>query len=250
MALKNPSLFLYGLTIDSTNQNISFQAVSMGPTLTAVLTPGYYSLSTLMTLIEAAMAAVDSSNTYTVTADRTQSAGTQNRVKIATSGAFLSLLFSSGNASNPSSLLGFNTSDYTGATSYTGSASAGTSLIPNQLGYSFLPPQAMQKNFGQLNVAASGLKESVVFNLQSFWQVMFKYIPEVTMENTWLPLVQWMIQQRELEFTPDITVGNTFYVGTLEDPNQGLQFNFTEHLSEGLPFEYYTPVMKFRVRNT
>lgn len=249
MALKNPSLFLYGLSIDSTNAYISFRAVAAETPRVAVLTQGYYSLSTLATAVAAAMAAVDTSRVYTVTVNRAISGGTQNRVTISSNGSHLELLFSSGNPSNPASLLGFNSTDYTGSTSYSGSSSAGTALIPNQLGYNFLPPQALQKNFGQLNVAASGLKESIVFQLQSFWQVQFKYIPESTMETDWNGLVQWMIQQREFEFTPDITSPSNFYVGTLEDPNQGLNFNFTEHLSEGLPFEYATPLMKFRVRN-
>jgi hypothetical protein len=249
MALKNPSLFLYGFQITANNRFISFRAVAAETPRVASLNLGYYSLSTLATAIANAMGAVDTARIYSVSVNRNIAGGMQNRVTIATNGTHLELLFSSGNPSNPASLLGFGSTDYTGSTSYTGSATAGTALVPNQLGYNFLPPQSIQKNFGALNVSASGLKESIVFQLQSFWQVMFKYIPEAVMETDWNALVQWMIQQREFEFTPDITVPNTFYVGTLEDPNQGLQLNFTEHLSEGLPFEYSTPLMKFRVRN-
>ncbi len=248
MALRNASLFLYGFTLDDTNRYISFRAVALETPRVAILNAGFYSLSGLMNEIALQMAAVDTARTYTVTADRSQSGGLENRITIATDGTHLELLFSSGNSANPASIIGFATSDFTGATTYTGSASAGTSLVPNQLGYTFLPPEALQKNFGQLNVAASGLKEAIVFSLQSFWQVQFKYIPEATMETDWLPLVQWMIQQREFEFTPDITEPDTFYPGTLEDPNQGLQFNFQEMLPQ-FPFEYQTPLMKFRKRN-
>jgi hypothetical protein len=106
----------------------------------------------------------------------------------------------------------------------------------------------MQKNFGALNISASGLKEAIVFNLQSFWQVQFKYIPEDLVDSDWLPLIQWMIQQRDIDFTPNITDPSTFYTGTLESPNQGLDFNLSEMLPS-FPFNYQTPLMKFRVRN-
>lgn len=255
MALKNPSLFLYGLQITVNNQNITFgtnsgETPGSGTARTAIIPVGYYSLTGLAIAVAQAITNADPTHVYSCTVDRTNSGGTQNRVTIATTNTYLSIYFNTGSVSNPATLLGFTGADLTGATSYTGSASAGTVLIPNQIGYSFLPTQAMQKNFGSLNVSASGLKESITFALQSFWQVQFKYIPEATMEASWLPLVQWLIQQREVDFTPDITAPTTVYTGTLEDPQNGLEFNFTEHLSEGLPFEYATPLMKFRVRPT
>jgi len=253
MALKNPSLFLYGLQITVENQNISFGTSSsetpgMDTARLAVLNVGYYSLSGLGIEVARAMAAADPQNIYSCTSDRSAAGGTQNRTTISTSGSYLSIYFGTGNASNPATILGFDESDYTGATSYTGTGTAGTPLVPNQLGYTYLPPETMQKNFGSLNISASGLKESITWALQSFWQVQFKYIPEDLLSD-WLPLVQWMIQQRELEFTPDVTVPNTYYAGTLEDPSQGLEFYFSEMLPN-YPFNYQTPLMKFRVRNT
>jgi hypothetical protein len=248
MALRSASLFLYGFEITANNRFISFRAVALETPRTATLNAGFYSLSTLGDEIERALAAADPARTYSVTADRTVFGGLQNRVSIATNGTYFDLLFSSGNPSNPASLIGFDASDYTGSTTYAGSASAGTVLIPNQVGYSFLPTSAMQKNFGALNISASGLKEAIVFNLQSFWQVQFKYIPEDLVDSDWLPLIQWMIQQRDIDFTPNITDPSTFYTGTLESPNQGLDFNLSEMLPS-FPFNYQTPLMKFRVRN-
>lgn len=248
MALRNPSLFLYGLQVTTNNRFISFRAVSAETPRTASLNVGYYSLSGLGTEVARALAAADPSRVYSVTTNRTIAGGTQNRSTISTNGTFLSLLFSSGNPSNPASILGFNSSDYTGSTSYIGSSTSGTILVPNQLGYSYLSPTAMQKNFGVLNVSASGLKESIVFELQSFWQIQFKYIPESILDSTWLPLIQWLIQQREIEFTPDVTVPSTFFAGTLEGPSSGLSFNLSEMLPD-FPFNYQTPVLQFRVRN-
>ena len=247
MALANPSLFLYGFQITTTNQFITFgNAVSDSRVATIPL--GYYSLTSLGQAIITALTAADPTHGYTYSVNRTVSGGLQNRFTFTSSNTYFSIYFGSGNPSNPATLLGFAAVDLTGALSYTGSGSCGTTLIPNQLGYSYLSPNRMQKNFGVLNVAASGLKEAVTFNLQSFWQVQFKYIPIATADASWLPLVQWLIQQREIEFTPDISVPTVFYVGTLESPNQGLQLDMTEMLPD-FPNYYQTPLMKFRVRN-
>lgn len=254
MALRNASLFLYDFEITTDNQFISFgtsagETPGLMTTRTATLAVGFYSLTSLMIEIARALAAADTAHVYTVTANRSIAGGLQNRVTIATDFTYLSIYFATGNTSNPADLIGFGPSDFTGATTYTGAGSAGTALVPNQLGYNFLPTEAMQKNFGSLNISASGLKESIVFSLQSFWQVQFKYIPEATMQLSWLPLVQWLIQQREIDFTPDVTDPTTFYTGTLEDPNQGLELTLTEMLPN-FPFNYQTPLMKFRVRPT
>jgi hypothetical protein len=258
MALKNSSLFNYGIQITPSNQFISFGtsgAEAPPNSRTAVLNIGYYSLTSFLIEVVRAFTAADPINDYSATADRSYAGGLQNRVTISTSFTYLSIYFSTGNPSNPASLLGFNTFDYTGATSYTGSASSGIAFVPNQTlsntfitGFNYLPPSTMQKNFGVVNVSASGVKESIVFTLQQFWQVQFQYIMESTLDSQWLPFVQWLIQQREIEWTPDVTDPNTFYPGTLDDPNTGLQFMYTEMLPN-FPGNYSTPLMKFRVSN-
>src|SRR5882672_1955093 len=128
MALRSKSLFLYNFTVTIANQNLPFKAASLGSQLNAVIPVGTYSLSTLATAIATAMNAVDPANTYTVTVNRTISSGTQNRITIATSGSFLSLLFSSGTTAAASirDLISFGHADLTGATTYTNSATSGT----------------------------------------------------------------------------------------------------------------------------
>lgn len=256
MALKNPSLFLYGYQITPNNQYISFGTNSgEAPpnSRTAVVPVGYYSLTSLMTAVASAMSTADPTHTYTLTADRTAVGGLQNRVTISTSNTYLSIYFSTGNPSNPASLLGFATSNLTGSTSYTGTSTSGTVLVPGtsvyNYGFNYLSPNALQKNFGKLNVSASGVKEAIVFSLQSFLQVQFQYITEANVTAQWLPLIQWMIQQRAFEFTPDITAPATFYQVTFEDPNSGLSMDLAEMLPD-FPFYYKTPLLKFRVVNT
>lgn len=247
MATVQASSFLFGFEITPNNRFITF-GNSLIDTRLATLTLGFYSLTSLGVEVVRALTIADPLNTYLFTVNRNIAGGLQNRVTIATTNTFLRLLFSSGNPSNPATLMGFNTADYSGAATYTGSSTCGTILVPNQLGYSYLSPYKMSKNFGKVNVSASGVKESITFSLQTFWQVMFKYIPDTLIDTTWNVLVLWMIQQKELEFTPDITKPSVFFVGTLDSPNQGLDFNFTEMLPD-FPFQYSTPLMKFRVKN-
>lgn len=249
MALSSASLFLYSLEITPTSRFVTFGTTSLEVGMaarTATLNVGFYSLTSLMSEFVRALTAADPLHIYTASADRTIMGGLQNRVTVGTSGSYLSIYFSSGNPSNPASVLGFNNADYIGATSYTGSSTCGTILIPNQLGYNYTSPNQNQKNFGALNISASGKKESITFSLQSFWQVQFKYIPLSSAETIWVPLIQWMIQQREFEFTPEISNPSVFFPGTLEDPNQGLMLNLTEMLPD-YPNTFQTPLMMFRV---
>lgn len=253
MALKNKSLFNYGLEVTTSNRFITFgtnagETVLLSTARLAQLNLGFYSLTSLMVEIVRALTAADPNHVYTVTANRNISGGLQNRVTIATSGSYLVLYFGTGNPSNVAPLIGFNSSDYTSATTYTGSASAGTVLVPKQLAYQYLPIEAMRKNYGVQTISAGGIKQSITFSVQKFWQAQFKYIPEADL-TSWQPLVDWMILQREFEFTPDITTPNSFYAGTLEEPNKGMELTLTEMLPQ-FPFNYQTPVMKFRLRLT
>ena len=170
MALTAKSLILYGLEVTENNASIDFVAVGAGPELQATVALGFYSLTGLMTAIANAMNTADPNNTYTVTADRTVNGGLENRVTIATDGAFLELLFFTGTraASNISPLIGFPGTDETGSTSYTGTSSAGTVLIPELIGYSYLPPENTKRQFGSLNISSSGIKEAIVFDTQEF----------------------------------------------------------------------------------
>ena len=245
MALSSPSLFLWSFTITTNNQFITF--VNTAGTQLATITIGNYSLTGLGQAIVQALQAQDTVNTYTFTVDRTIMGGTQNRVTITSTDTTFSLLFSSGSPSNPATLLGFTETDFTGATHYTGSASAGIALIPNQLAYTFLDINDKTFNQGARNVSASGIKETITFSVQYFLQAMFKYIPANTKVSQWAPFVLWMIQQNEFEFTPQISDPTTFYVVTLDDPNQGMRFDFQEMLPD-FPNNYQTPLMVFRQR--
>jgi len=65
-------------------------------------------------------------------------------------------------------------------------------------------------------------------------------------------MMEWLIQQREFEFTPEISSPNLVYEGTLEktdSDSKGLGFEFKEMLPD-FPFYYRTGMMQFRLKQT
>lgn len=238
MALTAKSQFLYGYQVNSANSAIDFRTVSGGPVLQATLRYGYYSLTTLLVEVARAMSAVDPVNRFLVTADRTIMAGAQNRVTIATnSSVYLDLLFASGPRALTScaTLLGFANTDQTGAITYTGTQTTGLSFRPTLIGYSYLGPEYQQKQFGSVNVSASGVKEAIVFQTQRFVRVTFKYEPASAILANWTPFMQWATKQRLFEFVPEVTNPSVFYDVTIEKTTadgKGLAYTFNEMLPD------------------
>lgn len=236
MALTAKSLIVYNLEITPENSSLDFKASSGGSELQGTLALGFYSVTSLAQELARVLNATDPANIYTVTVNRSVLGGTQNRITITTDGTFLSLLFSTGTraASTIASLIGFNTADYTGNTTYTGSTSVGTTLIPDYIGYNYSDPSQQAKVFGSVNVSAAGVKESVVFNIQKFLNIRFKYESAVRLAE-WKAFFYWAIQQRPFDFTPEITNPNTFYQVTLERTQadgKGLGFLLIEMLPQ------------------
>lgn len=251
MALSSKSLILYGLEVTDLNRSIDFKIASLGPTLQASLRLGFYSLTSLCTEVARALNAADATNSYSCTSNRTINGGTENRVTIITSGSFLSLLFLTGprTASTAATLIGFNVSDYTGSTSYTGAFSAGTALIPDFIGYNFLNQEHKPKVFGARNVSASGLKEVIAFQIQRFINVEFKYETSVRVSGVWEAFVNWSIQGKPFDFTPEIASPNTFYEVTLDGSpgdSQGLGWAWKEQIPD-YPNEFTTGALIFRL---
>lgn len=250
MALSSRSLINYGIQVTSLNQNLDFVSVMAGSTLTATLPLGFYSVTSLAQAVVFALQAADSDNSYTCTVTRNILGGVQNRMTIATTGTFLSLLFASGPNVNTTcaSLLGFLPIDYTGQLFYTNSASIGTVLIPEFPAYTYSSPTQQAKVFGSVNVSASGLKESVVFAIQKFIDLEFKYEDESQLPD-WLLFFTWSIQQRPFDFTPQVIEPDVYYQVTLEKTSydsKGLGFKMKEMLPQ-FPNIYTTGPLNFRV---
>ena len=253
MELKAKCLFLYGLEINNNNSSLDFKTTAMGSTLLATLTFGFYSLGDLMNEVVRAMKEVDPLNDFTYSIDRTVNGGLENRITLSTTtGSTLELLFATGprTASTVATTIGFAVADYTGATSHISVASAGTVLVTEFTGYTYLGPEMFRDIRGTVNISTSGRKEAIVFQIQEFFQVMFKYEPESKVKTEWLDLVDWMIQQRGLEFTPEITSPSTFFNCTLERTDQngkGLGMKWIEMLPN-FPFFYQTGNLVFRIK--
>lgn len=260
MALKQKSLILYGFQITELNSSLDFQTSMGGPIKMATLRLGFYSLTDLLLEVARAMTEADATKIYTASANRNVSGGLENRVSISATGGFLSLLFLSGprTATTVAPLLGYMTADYTGSTLYTSFTSAGTPLIPDYIGYNYAGPENQKKVFGSVNISASGVKEAVVFQIQNFIDVEFKYEPDAPRDDPsnykvrdqWAPFFEWAIQQRAFEFTPEIPSYNIVYNVTLEKTaadGKGLAFKLTEQLPQ-FPDRYTTGVLQFRVK--
>lgn len=252
MALTSRSLFLYGFEITDNNKYLDFQISGGGPELTATLDIGFYSLTGLLNAIKSKMEAADPTNLYSASADRTVNSGLENRVTISTTGGYLDLLFSSGvhTATSIASLIGFPGTDETGATSYTGTASAGTAVVSTLEGYSYLGPEFSRKVFGSVNISASGDKEALVFQIQQFLEVTFKYEPEDYVVSDWVPFFNWAIEQKPFDFTPQIEAPGTAYDVTMESTQSdslALGYRITEMLPTH-PFLYTTGPLKMRRR--
>lgn len=253
MALTARSLFLYGFQVTDNNKSLDFRVVALETPRQATLRLGFYSLTSLMEEIVRAQKAVAGSFNFSYSINRTLSGGTQNRVTMTTSAGHYELLFSSGprTATTVAPLIGFATADQTGSTTYTGSASAGTILEPDMVGYNYLSPDFKRKVSGSVNISAAGIKEAIVFQVQKFWQVQFKYEQKAKVISEWVALFDWLIKQRSFEFTPEITAPTVFYEGTLESTgadSKGLGYDMKEMLPE-YPQQYDTGVMVFRQRN-
>lgn len=251
MALNSKSLFNYGIQVTNLNQNIDFVKELGGDTLTAQLNLGFYSPGGLAEQVALQLQSMDPDNVYTVTVDRTILGGTQNRITVSTSGTYLELLFGTGPNTNTSAagIMGFNSVDYTGSTTYTGAQTTGTVLIPDYIGYNYSDPDQAAKLFGAVNVSAAGIKEAVTFNTQFFIEVEFKYEPESRLAD-WKAFFIWAIQQRQFDFTPNISDPTLVYNSTLERTeydDKGLGYKMKEMLSESLPNFYSTGALVFRI---
>lgn len=251
MALTSKSLFLYDFEVTQFNCNVDFKNSALGAVIHTSLNFGFYSLDSLMTELMRVMNEADTSAAiYTYSIDRTISGGTQSRVTITTTGAYLDLDFSLAASVGP--LMGYNAALYTGLTSYTSASSPGTTLIVERIGYNYLGPEFDRKVQGAVNISAAGEKEAVIFAIQKFITVEFKYEPQAKVISEWEPFLSWAIQQRTFEFTPQISDPTTVYQVTLDKTSadgKGLAYRMVEMLPD-FPFNYRTGVLTMRQKQT
>lgn len=245
MSTYNLSSLNYGVEVTANNSSIDFKISGGGSQLNATLRVGLYSLSSLKTEVQRAMTAADATNTYTVTINRTTSGGTQNRITIATSGAYLSILFSTGTraASSAATLLGFS-GDKTGNTTYTGTATAGTILLPTYPPQEHQPLGSIYDARRVVNDSTSGRIETVSFTTFRNFTFRFKWILEDSDEYTGFQnIVQWMLRGGPVEFVSDITDDTTLAVGIPINLRTPVELN---RMVPGFYDYFETPTFTFR----
>lgn len=250
MALRARSSFLYGYQITATNRSLDFRVVSGGPILLAALQIGNYSLSDLLIEIKRAMTSAAPLFVFTITANRTISGGTQNRVTITSTSTYLDLLFASGPrvGSSVAPIIGFASMDRVGGVSYTGTLSTGTILVTEREGYNYTPETLFKEVNGATSISAIGDKETIVWGTMQFIEVMFMYEPESKSIMEWQPFMTWAIRQLPFDFTPEITSPNLFSNVTLEstsESSKGLGYQMKEQIPD-FPFLYQTGKIKMR----
>lgn len=224
MALNTHSSFLYGYTVDDTNQSLDFDEGS--GEVQATIPIGSYTFSTLATAIETALNDAAITTVFTVTADRA------TRKYTIAGDAVFSLLSLTGTraASGIWGLIGFSVAaDKTGLSSYVGDTATGT-LYATQFKIQGYTPAAHQKNAASavVNRAADGSVEVIKFGDESFIDVSFRFITNVSMPSNapirnnaagvsqFLSLLEFMISKSEFEFMPDEGTPATFHRVILE----------------------------------
>lgn len=242
----NLSSLNFGIEVTPNNRSIDFKTSGGGPEKQATLRVGLYSVSSLKTEVQRAMAAADPANTYTVTINRTVSAGTQNRITLATSGAFLSLLFATGTrtGSNAGSLLGYGAMDKTGATSYVSTNSVGTILLPSYPPQDFQPLGTIYDSKSSINDSTSGKIETVSFTSFRNFEFRFRWIEYGSSEFAgFQSFAQWILRGGPVEFVSDRADVSTLAVGVPINVRRPFELN------RMVPnfYDYFeTPVMTFR----
>lgn len=254
--MNDRALFLYGFDITSANKYINFQNIALGPIFSAELTIGNYTATELLAEIKRAMELIDGVYKYTWSINRGVNAGTSNQITVSTTSSYFSLLFGSGPsaASSPRDLLGFNQTDYTGSTTYTGPNQAGLVLYPDFPTYNYLAPDYFVTNDGSKNISASGIKETLVFAQMKFIQGQWRYITDFKnagQATAWSTFLKYASRQLKFEFTPSVQENyNVFYKVTIESTtgdNNGMGFKLEQMLGAGLYRFYDTGLIKMRV---
>lgn len=207
----------YGLEVTASNRSLDFKSSGGGPEKQATLRVGLYSLIALAQEVARAMTDADGgANLYTVTVDRTIGGGQQNRVTIETDGAYLDLLFATGTrtASTCATLLGFNVTDRTGATSYTGNNTAGKIIVPTYPPYDIQQPGTIHDARRSLNETTSGFVETVSFSTFRNFEFKIRYIEEDSSEfQQFQDFHIWLLRGGPIEFAQKISDPDDYAAG-------------------------------------
>jgi len=170
MSISTKSKFYFDYKIDSTNNKVDFN--EGGGEVTGTIDAGSYTFTTLATALENALNAAGGL-TYVVTLDRV------NRYYTITTTANFDLLIATGTnaTSTPWSLLGFGSSDLTGAITYTSTSSSGQEYKPQFILQDYVDPDDnVDRRQSSVSESASGIVQVANFGVVRFIEMNIRYI--------------------------------------------------------------------------
>lgn len=257
MALSTFSTFYYGHNVTGDNQNINFDEGS--GELTATVAVGSYTLTDFVTAVQTALNSAGT-YTYTVSVDRST-----RIITISSSSGNFSLLASSGTqvATGAWTLLGFDSTDVSGSSSYDGDSASGDQYSPQFKIQDYISSEDWrQASSATVNKTASGRVEVIKFGDEQFIQANIKYINDYAQPDSLIikntstgvadvrTFMRYIINKRPFEFIPDIDTPATFEEVLLESApgfKDGTGYKLRELYDKGFPGYYETGPLVFRV---
>jgi hypothetical protein len=254
MSLTTFSKFYYGHEVTSDNNVIEFN--EGGPTLTAAIQPGFYTLTEYALAVAQALTDAGAL-TYTGSVSRS------SRKITISAGSNFALLVSSGTAgSSAFPMMGFSGADLTGASTYTGNNGSGYVYSPQFI----LQDHVSSDNFkrtiqAQVNESADGTTEVVRFGVVRFVRFNIMMITNISMDGIVIrnnptgvseanQFMNYITKIAPIEFMPDELTVATFQKIQLESTQQskdGIDYTLKEFYDKGLPGIFETGVLTFRV---
>ena len=257
MSLTTFSLFYFGHTVTSDNNQIDFKE-GAGSELTAVLNIGDYTLTEYV--VEVARAFNEAGSlTYTVSVSRS------TRKITVSAGSPISLLVSTGShiSSSAYGMIGFSGSDRTGASSYLGDSASGSSYTPQFILQDHKDSEQTQQAVDATVLkSASGKVQVVRFGTQKFIQARIRFSNN-KVQPTNSPIrqdlsgvahleqfLQYIVTKAKFEYMPDENDVNEFQSVLLEsneESRDGTGYDLRERYDLGLPGYFETSIFKLRV---
>ena len=256
MSLSTFSLFYYGFEITRNNNIINFD--EGGGELTATISIGKYTATTLQTAVKTALDAVGA-DTYTVVFDRVT-----RKYTISSTGTF-SLLLGTGTQRglSPFVLMGFASGvDLSSAASHVSDSEAGDIYEPQFILQDYVEADHIKEKVDStIHESANGNIETVSFGTRRFVEMNIMFITDKPGDNVVIKnnstgvadavrFLDSLITKGDVEFMENIdSKGNflTLKVESLNGNSNGTGFKLIEETGRNLPGYYKTGLIKFRV---
>jgi hypothetical protein len=158
-------------------------------------------------------------------------------------------------------ILGFTTTDRTGADSYTADTPIGFQYSPQFKLQSYVPKEHFTESAdATVNKSADGRVEVVRFGLDEKIEMDIKFITDLVMDDTHiknnpsgvseaLSFLRYITQKKRFEFVPDVEEPSTVIKVLLESfpgYSKGTGFKLKELIGQNLPDIYETGVFQLR----